>query len=80
MTQREPWHNLRQWSLEELQDAERSYPTGHVLGEEMRAEIRRRQAIIEAYQARAYLLYLPLGIIVGIVTVAAAIYALIRHQ
>jgi hypothetical protein len=45
----------------------------------MRAEIRRRQAIIEEYQARAHLLYLPLGIIVGIVTVAIAIYALIRH-
>jgi hypothetical protein len=79
MTEREPWHNLSQWSLEELQEAERSYPTGHSLGEEMRAEIRRRQAIIEDYRARSYLLYLPLAIIVGIVTVAIAIYALIRH-
>lgn len=79
MTEREPWHNLSQWSLEELQEAERSYPSEHPLGQEMRAEIRRRQAIIEDYQARSYLLYLPLGIIVGIVTVAIAIYVLIRH-
>ena len=80
MMESEPWHNLSQWSLEELQEAERSYPPGHLLGDDMRAEIRRRMAIIENYQARSYLLYLPLGIIVGIVTVAAAIYALFRHQ
>lgn len=78
MTQEEPWHNLSQWSLEELQRAEGSYQAGHPLGEEMRAEIRRRQAALEKYQARAYLLYLPLGIIVGITVVAIAIYALIR--
>ena len=79
MMESEPWHNLSQWSLQELQEAERSYPPGHLLGDEMRAEIA-VDGSIEDYRARWYLLYLPLGIIVGIVTVAAAIYALFRHQ
>jgi hypothetical protein len=66
--------------LNELQHVEKSYPAGHLLGEEMRAEIRRRQNIINDQRARSNLIYLRLGIILAIVAVAVAIYALVRHQ
>jgi hypothetical protein len=66
--------------LIELQHVEKAYPTGDLLGEEMRAEIRRRQNTITRQHARSKLIYLRLGIILAIVAVAVAIYALVRHQ
>jgi hypothetical protein len=39
MMESEPWHNLSQWSLEELQEAERSYPPGHLLGEDRKSVV-----------------------------------------
>jgi hypothetical protein len=74
--------NFRRWSLEELQEEEKkkTYPSGHLLGEGMRAEIRRRQKPIDDYRAGSNPIYARLGIIVAIMAVAVAIYALVRHE
>jgi hypothetical protein len=66
--------------LIDLQHLEKAYSTGDLLGEEMRAEIRRRQTRISDRRARSSLIYLRLGIVLAIVAVAVAIYALVRHQ
>jgi hypothetical protein len=79
MTQRE-LGKFNERPLSELQHVEKAYPAGHLLGEEMRAEIRRRQNIINDQRARSNLIYLRLGVILAIVTVAVAIYALVRHE
>jgi hypothetical protein len=46
----------------------------------MRAEIRRRQKPIDDYRAGSNPIYARLGIIVAIMAVAVAIYALVRHE
>jgi hypothetical protein len=72
--------NFTRWPLEELQEKEKTYPSGHLLGEGMRAEIKRRQNTIDDYRATSNSIYVRLGIIVAIVAAAVAIYALVRHE
>jgi hypothetical protein len=65
--------------LSELQHVEKAYPPGHLIGEEMRAEIRRRQTIKDQ-RANSNLVFVSLGIIILIVTLILAAYAVIyRH-
>jgi hypothetical protein len=71
--------NFTRWSLEELQEKEKTYPRGHLLGEGMRAEISLRKGLNDDQRGRSNLIYVRLGIILAIVTVAVGIYALVRH-
>jgi hypothetical protein len=66
--------------LIDLQHVEKAYPTGDLLGEEMRAEIRRRQTGISDRRARFHLIYLRLSIVLAIMAVAVAVYAVVRHH
>jgi hypothetical protein len=36
--------NFSEWTYKKLKQTERSYPIGHLIGEEIRLEIKRRQA------------------------------------
>jgi hypothetical protein len=72
--------NFTRWSLEELQEKEKAYPSGHLLGEGMRAEIRRRQDTITDQRSKSNLVFASLGIIILIVTLILAAYTVIyRH-
>jgi hypothetical protein len=72
--------NFSRWSLKDLQEKEKAYPRGHLLGGGMRAEISLRKGLIDDHRSRSNLIYARLGIILAIVAVAVAIYALVRHQ
>jgi len=50
MTERE-LGNFSKWPLEELRGKERSFPIGHRIGDEIRAEITRRQIEIDQHRA-----------------------------
>jgi hypothetical protein len=69
-----------EWPLSELQHVEKSYPTGHLVGEEMRAEIRRRQNAADDQRSKSNLVFVALGVMIGIVTLILAAYTVIyRH-
>jgi hypothetical protein len=79
MTQREH-SNFSEWPLSELQHVEQSYPTGHLIGEEMRAEIRRRQDTADDQRSKSNLVFVALGVMIGIVTLILAAYTVVyRH-
>jgi hypothetical protein len=79
MTQRE-LGKFSERPLSELQHVEKAYPAGHLLGEEMRAEIRRRQDIINKHRTKSNLVFASLGGIILIVTLILAAYTVIfRH-
>jgi hypothetical protein len=59
MTQRE-LGKFSEWPLSELQHVEKSYPTGHLIGEEMRAEIRRRQNTADDQRSKSNLVFVAL--------------------
>jgi hypothetical protein len=65
--------------LIELQHVEKAYPAGHLVGEEIRAEIRRRQTIKDQ-RSNSNIVFLSLGIVILIVTLILVAYAVIyRH-
>jgi hypothetical protein len=79
MTQRE-LGKFSEWPLSELQHVEKSYPTGHLVGEEIRAEIRRRQNTADDQGSKSNLVFVALGVMIGIVTLILAAYTVIyRH-
>jgi hypothetical protein len=79
MTKRE-LGKFSEWPLSELQHVEKSYPTGHLTGEEMRAEIRRRQNAADDQRSKSNLVFVALGVMIGIVTLILAAYTVIyRH-
>ena len=79
MTQRE-LGKFSEWPLSELQHVEKSYPTGHLVGEEIRAEIRRRQNTADGQGSKSNLVFVALGVMIGIVTLILAAYTVIyRH-
>jgi len=79
MTDREH-SNFSEWPLSELQHVEKSYPTGHLIGEEMRAEIRRRQNTIDDQRSKSNLVFVCLGVIILIVALILAAYTVVyRH-
>jgi hypothetical protein len=78
MTQRERG-KFSEWPLSELQHVEKSYPTGHLVGEEMRAEIRRRQSIKDQ-RSNSNLVFVSLGVVILIAALILAAYTVVyRH-
>ena len=68
-----------EWPLSELQHVEKSYPTGHLIGEEIRAEIRRRQSI-QDHRSNSNLVFVSLAIVILIAALILAAYTVIyRH-
>jgi hypothetical protein len=66
--------NFSQWSLKELQDAERSYPSPHRIGDEIRAEVTRRANTVHGRREGLTLWYAFIGVMVAIIGVGVAAY------
>jgi hypothetical protein len=79
MTERE-LRNFSQWSLSELQEAERSYPSQHQIGDEIRAEIRRRTNIVLGRRKGSNMWYAGLSVIVAILGLGFAVYLALSGQ
>ena len=72
MTERE-LGNFSQWPLKELLEKERAYPKGHSTGDEMRAEIGRRVAVVDQQRAQSNLRYGRVSLIIAFVSLLVGV-------
>ena len=70
--------NFSQWSLGELQNAEKFYPSPHRIGDEIRAEIGRRTNTIHDQRQRLNLWYAGVSVIAAIMGTGIAVYLSLR--